>query len=519
MGMINSIISRVFSKLSDYHSRYWEYIDYYNDDIIWDKSILIDARQRMTFQGNGYYIYKHIFKDKRFSEFNIYISFDIIDDLTETLKRRGLYDERIHIIKHESPEFRNVLSHAKYLVQDVSYTMDWIKKEEQIYVNTWHGVTIKGMGRRRLDDPLGVLNPQRNFLLADYLISPSDFALSQYLNDYMIHDIMPGNIINMGYPRNSVFFDLALRSKVRKEYAMDNYINIFYMPTWRAKKKDQSKDIERLAKELGDRYRVYVKFHPAMNEAKRDFKHCLPMPLEHETYEFLNAIDILITDYSSVFMDFACTGKPIVLYQYDKEEYLGTTGIYTEIMEKIDLPVAYDYESLHSIVTNGKFEKYNSFQRTFCPYDNAEAAKNVVDLLLSPKRQTRKNEAVDLYVIDFPTTDEELLKIHENINGNFRFVFISKHSNRHFENISCFDKIDYFVMYMYDRLSFYERIQYNLNWIIYRVLKTKSSYRVLEKYSRREQRRLWGDVTIGRIFAKKKNLPVAIKLFAEEWRQ
>ena len=82
------------------------------------------------------------------------------------------------------------------------------------------------------------------------------------------------------------------------------------MPTWRGTANgiddvDQVSEMERLAKELGETYKVFVKFHPAMQKEGAKFKYCLNMPDNIEVYEFLNGMDILITDYSSVFFDFA----------------------------------------------------------------------------------------------------------------------------------------------------------------------------------------------------------------------
>ena len=48
---------------------------------------------------------------------------------------------------------------------------------------------------------------------------------------------------------------------------------------------------------------------------------------------FLNSVDALITDYSSVFFDYSITRKPIILYMYDYEEYMHDRGMYFDIKE------------------------------------------------------------------------------------------------------------------------------------------------------------------------------------------
>lgn len=71
---------------------------------------------------------------------------------------------------------------------------------------------------------------------------------------------------------------------------------------------------------------MFAKIHPlaADDVDFSRFKNIRSFPLEYETYEFLNVADCLITDYSSVFYDYAITGRNIVLYTYDEEEYLST---------------------------------------------------------------------------------------------------------------------------------------------------------------------------------------------------
>lgn len=117
---------------------------------------------------------------------------------------------------------------------------------------------------------------------------------------------------------------------------------------------------------------------------------------------------------------------------------------------------------------------------------------------------------VDLYIIDFLTTDEMLLKMVEKIkNKNFRFVFIPKRSNKRFSNITCFDKIDYLILYPNSKLTIKERIIYLFSALV----NTKKHL----YYMKREQKRLWGATDIGHIYSKTTHVPIAVKAQREEW--
>ena len=522
MNILRSIKGRLNGILQDRNSRYWEYAEFYHDGELWEDTILFESFGGSNFQGNPYYIYKEALKSDKCRDMKLVIAHRNPPELTAWLTERHLIDSRVEIIQTGSYAYRNTLAHAKYLVNNVSFNMDYIKKPGQVYLNTWHGTPLKSLGRKIGYDPFECNNAQRNFLLCDYLIAPNAFTQRVYLEDYMAGGVMPGKVVLAGYPRNSVFFDENARKQVRATYQMEGVKTVFFMPTWRGvsggvEDVDQVSQIEQLAKDLGESYRVYVKFHPAMKKQDGDFRYCHNMPKNIEVYEFLNAMDILITDYSSVFFDFASAVKQIVLYQYDKEEYYSTRGVYPEAAEGLPFPVAYTYEELLQAVRLEKQPDRTAFLERYCKYDHLQAARENLQMLLNDAQREEKMPT-DLYVIDWPITETELLSLQKNLaEKNYRFVFTLKRKARGFSNIKFWDKLSYMTLYMYDRLTAKEKLHYGLCAFTYACLRSKKAYEKMCSYSLREQRRLWGEANIGNIYAKSKNLPVAVKPFAKPW--
>ena len=100
------------------------------------------------------------------------------------------------------------------------------------------------------------------------------------------------------------------------------------MPTYRDNKKPKeeiefiSDMLSKIDEKLNDNQVLYVNLHPFIGDKiEYNFKHIEKFPNQYETYEFLNATDCLITDYSSVFFDYANTKNKIILFTYDLLEY------------------------------------------------------------------------------------------------------------------------------------------------------------------------------------------------------
>ncbi len=520
MNPINSIKARLESRKNTKNSCYWEYAKYFSDGILWEDTFFFESFGGGNFQCNPYYIYKELLNGEEYKDYKVIIAHKDPEALKKDLEERGLFNNRVSVVKVGTKEYRNALSHSKYLINNVGFNMDFIKKEGQVYLNTWHGTPLKTLGKSVKGDPFACINAQRNFLMCDYLIAPNELTKGVYENEHTVKGLMKGELYLGAYPRNSVFFDKEYQNKIKERFGFENVKSIFYMPTWRgnfcdgAKSVDQVSEMERLAKELGDGYKVFVKFHPAMQGASTEFKYCYKMPDGVEVYEFLNAVDILITDYSSVFFDFASTDKKVVLYQYDKEEYFKDRGVYKEADESLCFDIAYNYDQLKEYVLSDKINDYTEFKERFCWYDNINGAKQALQKLTSGKEKNG-GEAVDLYLINFPITEKELFSYAEKLKGTrYLFVFVLGRTQWNFDH---FAEIEYSALNTYNRLSPKERRKERRLKFSFFVFRRKKALEKLKEFAKRERKRIWGDMKINHIYAKNKKLPTAVRYDTESW--
>lgn len=94
-----------------------------------------------------------------------------------------------------------------------------------------------------------------------------------------------------------------------------------------------------------------------------------------DVYSFLPHCDCLISDYSSVYLDFLCTNKPVVLFPYDMDDYMkNDAGLYyeypdivpghmgmtwKEVLELVCIELDKDSVSDQYMRIRDKFNKYN----------------------------------------------------------------------------------------------------------------------------------------------------------------
>ena len=371
--------------------------------------VLLEARNGHTIDGNVYYILQELLTGEGYPEFSIALTAE--DPAAEERIRGKLRSmagfcgdapakaggdpgmspgmsieekiARIRIVQLHSKEYYRVMASAGYLVNDASFANFFIKKAGQTYVNVWHGTPLKAMGRRVSHEPHATGNVQKNFIVADYLLYPSEYMMEHMIEDYMIEGLSRAEILLGGYPRNSVFFDEAGREKVRRDLLPDGAegMRIYaYMPTWRPTLMGESLQqvLRQIEEGLEQDEIMYVNIHPLAEETVdfSGFKKIRQFPRDMEVYTFLNAADALLTDYSSVFYDFAVTGRSIVLLTYDEKEYFATRGLYEPIASLPFPQVATVEEALEALRRPREYDD-SAFLKKYCSYESPDAAREL----------------------------------------------------------------------------------------------------------------------------------------------
>ncbi len=318
------------------------------------KTVLLEAGQGKHIDGNVF-AFLRCLQEPQWSGYRCVVSVtkETKKAVGERLQQLG-YSART--VVRNSAEYKEVLATAGILITDNSFPPYFIKRVEQVYLNTWHGTPLKRLGRADIVNATSLGNVQKNFLMADYLLFPNHYTRQIMMKDYMIERLYRGTAVVTDYPRNDALHDAARREKVRREYGLVGKRIIAYMPTWRgtgrsADAQEQARIsrqiIEEIEAGLGEDELLYVNLHFLIGN-RLDLEGLTKtrfFPAELETYDFLSVCDVLISDYSSVMMDFAQLGRPIIMYMYDYETYRKEKGFYFDI-RTLPFRKAYDMPQL-----------------------------------------------------------------------------------------------------------------------------------------------------------------------------
>ena len=517
MKKIIAFLKKIYKKLTDKFFRArCKYIKYYEKLDIDPNAVLLEAQHGNSVSGNIYYIAKYLCSSNKYKEYKIYFSV-----------RGRLYQKTVAEFKEKMPnvtvimlatdEYFKVLASAKYLITDTSFTPNFIKKEGQVYLNTWHGTPLKTLGRKVNNDLHNLGNIQKNFILADYLLFPNEFTKKHIISDYMLENISNTTAVLCGYPRNSIFFDTTFQANLRDTLNLNNYKVYAYMPTYRGTPTSSysNKDdiyinyfLYELDKQLDDNEILYVNLHQLTDKSVdiRKFKHIKCFPKNYETYEFLSIADCLITDYSSVFFDFANTGRKIILFPFDKDEYLEDRGMYLDIDKDLPFPKVYSIEGLLNELHSEKHYNDSNFLKTFCSYDSIDSTEKLCDfvfnksLVLLETEQIHKNGKSNVLIYagnlarnGITTSLMNLLSTVDVSKRNYFITFRSANVAKYKETLTTLpDGVGYIPIMGDANLTIFDRVIRKLFKV--GLIKAQQYYSMQEKRLHQEWKRNYGTV-------------------------
>lgn len=212
-------------------------------------------------------------------------------------------------------------------------------RKRYIIVNLWHGVPLKKIGL--LDPNLkGVKRLYFKKVFSDnyrYILTTSRKLVDVMRDSFEVEE---KRIKIWGQPRNDGIFQAVDSRKIlTKLYTnLPEYDRIIlYAPTFRDNSVTRlfpfpDLDIKKLEDFLEKkkvliliRSHIYQELKGEIGEARRILE--INSDKVDDITDLLGMFDLLITDYSSIYIDYLLTEHPLLFLPYDKEEYLKERGM------------------------------------------------------------------------------------------------------------------------------------------------------------------------------------------------
>ena len=415
-------------------------LDYiaYCDLPIEEKFVLLEGGQGSNINGNMFAMLKELCENSKWAEYTPV--FVVTAKTMEKAKARmEIYGyKKAVLVVRDSAEYCKYLATAKYLLTDNTFPPYFNKRCEQVYLNTWHGTPLKTLGKANKSSLASLANVQKNYLMSDYALFPNEFTRNVFMKDYDLEPLFSNVSFIGNYPRNYIFYDAAAGQCMKEKLGYGNKKIFAYMPTWRdadtnAQKQKQLERTRQILAEFDEKLDddtvllVNLHFLLASQINCDEYKHIDYFSSDYDTYEILNACDGLITDYSSVFFDFAVSGKSIILFAYDKADYLSTRGIYMDF-ESLPFPIVEDVDNVIKLMGTN-IPVPGAFIEEYCSFGDSTSCEKIFSLLVegeSDYYKLKKHENAEKLCLVYggtllPTT-YRALKAYMDDNPNYKYV-------------------------------------------------------------------------------------------------
>ena len=267
------------------------------------------------------------------------------------LSRKGLRgDVPDYVVKvpAASPRALREMATAKVLVKNAAME-PWMRKfPDQYYVQTWHG--DRGFKRVLLDVHPDSRVHRREGGWLDLAVSGSRFGSDVFRSSFGYR----GEILELGCPRNDLLVHPpeGLEAQVRAELGVPEGAKVLlYAPTFRntytggSQPATLSLEKARAALEAatGARWLCFTRGHELTGGIRSDAQR--DVSAYPDVSRLLLAVDLLITDYSSIAGDFMLLNRPALFYQPDSGDYGRERQLYID-PDRSPLLVAHTEDAL-----------------------------------------------------------------------------------------------------------------------------------------------------------------------------
>lgn len=305
---------------------------------------------------------------------------------------------------------------AKYTVNTFFALEKFISSPQRKNLQLWHGMPFKTIGYLEKNIPPKYFKAYTRFKNAYYFVTSDIFKLGMSVS-FMAK---PDNIFITGQPRTDCIYSGRNKEKIHRFLNLDKYKKvILYTPTYKeCKRKDGGKDIdcefnnifymndyneEKFYSELEkNNILLVIKPHPFEENFYRNYvgngglnhpniKMVYNKDMEENKfyfYEFFSCADLMITDFSSIGIDYLITKKPIIFLNLLSDEYNKNRGFTLPDNYEIMMPgeKVQNFEQLLSAIEDAlTVDSQKDTREKMLPllhkYTDSKASERIYDIM------------------------------------------------------------------------------------------------------------------------------------------
>lgn len=315
-----------------------------------EKLLIFGAYNGKSYACSPKAVYEYMIQNEKFKDYRFVWFFDKPENYRFLEKNRNTI-----VVKKDTSLCEKYLHKAKYWIFNFRAMDHWMPSKDQIYVQCWHGTPLKRLGYdiTNSDNAMNSVAEIQSKYRTDaqrfrYMVSPCRFVTEKFNSAWNLKNAGKGDaVLEIGYPRNDFLnkFTENDMETVKQKLGLNGCKKkiILYAPTWRDNQHDAESgyvynnpvDFNYLREKLGEEYIILFRAHYLVAD-NFDFKAYDGFIYDVSKHDDINELyiisDILITDYSSVFFDYAILERPMLFYMYDMEEYRDEMrGFYLDI--------------------------------------------------------------------------------------------------------------------------------------------------------------------------------------------
>jgi CDP-glycerol glycerophosphotransferase (TagB/SpsB family) len=252
------------------------------------------------------------------------------------------------------------------------------------FINLFHAIAVK---------KVGIQSDKRAYkesLKWNYFLVSSPFE-GQFIKEQ--YKLNSNQILNFGQPRNDI-----LCTNIKPKGVNSSKKRILYAPTFRSEKSTRLFPFENMDLSEFDRFlenaniEIIIRLH--INDEKRYIKNEEYLSLKRIKFsgsnitpsinDILYSFDAVISDYSSITIDFLLLNKPIGYIPYDYDAYEKERGFSFEYHEHLSGPVIENQKDLEDFLLDSGTEhapKRNKMRDKFHYHQDGNSSKRMYNFI------------------------------------------------------------------------------------------------------------------------------------------